>query len=116
MTQKINGSVVPIKENDNIYFTLFRSNKPVVKSYKADFSKTIAANMYQSEYYLQSVSTLKKFDDYLNSLSAYDTITLGVTEKTSGLSLTAKEFRDGKDCIYRGKEHIKYCNEVYYAS
>lgn len=115
MTPKMNGTVIPISNDDNIYFTLFRSNKPVVKSYKADFSKTIAANMYQAEYNLQAVSTLKELDDYLNGLSPYDTITLGVTQKTTGLSLTAKEFRDGKDCIYRGKEHVKYCNEVYHA-
>ena len=116
MTLQTQGSVVPIQENDNIFFTLFRSNKPVVKTYKADFSKTIAANMYRANYYLQSVPSLKDFDTYLNALSAYDTITLGVTQKKSGLSLTAKEFREGKECIYRGKQHLKYCNEVYHAS
>ena len=116
MTPQMNGTVIPISNDDNIYFTLFRSNKPVVKSYKSDFSKTIAANMYQAAYCLQSVSTLKEFEEYLNALSAYDTITLGVTQQTAGLSLTAKDFREGKECIYRGKEHIKYCNEVYYAS
>jgi len=116
MTPQMNGTVIPINNDDNIYFTLFHSNQPVVKSYKADFSKTIAANMYQAQYYLQSVSTLQEFDTYLNNLSSYDTITLGVTAKTTGLSLTAKDFREGKDCIYRGKEHVKYCNEVYHAS
>ncbi|PHR54537.1 MAG: hypothetical protein COA44_12970 [Arcobacter sp.] len=115
MTLQINGTVIPINNDDNIYFTLFRSNKPVVKSYKADFSKTIAANMYQANYALQAVSSLKDFDAYLNALSSHDTITLGVTQQTTGLSLTAKDFREGKDCIYRGKEHIKFCNEVYHA-
>lgn len=116
MTPQINGTVIPIHNDDNIYFTLFRSNQPVVKSYKADFSKTIAANMYQANYYLQSVSSLSEFDTYLSVLSSYDTITLGVTQQISGLSLTAKEFRESQECIYRGKEHIKYCDEVYHAS
>ena len=116
MTPQMNGTVIPINNDDNIYFTLFRSNQPVVKRYNARFSKTIAANMYQAQYTLQSVSNLKEFDDYLNALTAYDTITLGVTQQTSGLSLTAKDYREGKECIYRGKEHVKYCNEVYHAS
>lgn len=115
MTPQMNGTVIPINNDDKIYFTLFRSNQPVVKSYQADFSKTIAANMYQANYYLQSVSSLSEFDSYLNGLSSCETITLGLTQQTTGLSLTAKEFREGKECIYRGKEHIKYCNEVYHA-
>ena len=109
----MNETVIPINKYDKILFSLFRSNKPVVKSYTANFSKTIAANMYQAGYYLQTVSTLQEFDNYLNSLSSHDTITLGVTQEQSGLSLTAKDFREGKDCIYRGKEHIKFCNDIH---
>lgn len=116
MTSKINGNVIALSDNDRIFFSQFSSSSsPVVKRYKADFSKKAGANMYLANYTRCAVKSLIAFDKYLNSLSQFDTITLGLTTQDYGVSKTAKEYRerDEPDFIYRGKEHIKYINDLF---
>lgn len=106
--------VIQTGNQDQIYFTQFRSaHLPVVKTYKKDFTKTVAANMGISYYQQYYVPCLKAFNAYLNGLTAYDTITLGVTQNISGISKTAKAIRNGETGIYRGKEHVKYLKDVF---
>lgn len=99
-----------------IFFTQFTSKyKAVVKSYKKDFTKSIGASMHLSHYKSLQVPNLKVFDEYLNSMSIYDTITLGLTVEAVGISKTAKAYNeiDNPDFIFRGKNHIKYLNDLY---
>lgn len=100
----------------NILFTQFTSlSKPVVKTYKRDFTKSIGAAMYLSNYQVLQVQSLQDFDIYLNQMSAYETITLGIPKSMSGASKTAKEYNmvENPDFIYRGKNHVHYLNDVY---
>ena len=99
-----------------IFFTQFTSlSRPVVKSYKKDFTKSIGASMHLSEYQVLQVPSLKAFDEYLNSMKIYDTITLGLTVNSTGVSKTAKAYNELEepDFIYRGKNHVKYLNDLY---
>ena len=109
-----NTGVIPVSSDYKVYFTCFKSlGSVVVKTYKADFSKLTAANMYLSKYQLYQTKDLVGLDTYLHSMNAYETITLGVTAQNNGICRTAKEIREGKDGIYRGKEHVRYFNDVY---
>jgi len=102
--------------NMQIYFTQFTSlSRPVVKSYKQDFTKSIGASMHLSQYKTLQVPNLEAFDVYLNSMSAYDTITLGLTKDAVGTSKTTKAYNEAEnpDFIFRGKNHIKYLNNLY---
>ena len=99
-----------------IFFTQFTSQyKPVVKSYKKDFTKSIGAAMHLSRYLILQVPSLKAFDEYLNSMSSLDTLTLGLTTQPTGVSKTAKSYSEveNPDFIFRGKNHVKYINDLY---
>jgi len=99
-----------------IFFTQFTSlSRPVVKSYKQDFTKSIGASMHLSQYKILQVPSLEAFDTYLNSMSAYDTITLGLTKDAVGTSKTTKAYNEAEepDFIFRGKNHVKYLNDLY---
>lgn len=103
-------------ETMKILFAQFTSlSRPVVKTYKKDFTKSIGAAMFHSNYQVLQVQSLHDFDIYLNQMSAYETITLGIPKNMSGVSKTAKEYNkvENPDFIYRGKEHVKYLNDVY---
>lgn len=103
-------------ETMKILFTQFTSlYKPVVKTYRKDFTKSIGAAMHHSNYQVLQVQSLQDFDIYLHQMSVFETITLGIPKSMSGISKTAKEYHktDSPDFIYRGKEHIKYLNDVY---
>lgn len=103
-------------ENMQIFFTQFTSlTKPVVKSYKKDFTKSIGATMHLSRYQRLQVPNLKTFDEYLKQMSSFDTITLGLATEVSGLSKTAKAYSEEEkpSFIFRGKNHIKYLNDLY---
>ena len=99
-----------------IFFTQFTSlSRAVVKSYKKDFTKSIGASMHLSQYKILQVQSLEAFDVYLNSMSAYETITLGLTKDAIGTSKTTKAYNEveNPDFIFRGKNHIKYLNDLY---
>ena len=109
-----NGSEIVSQDDTKIYFTQFTSQlKPVVKTYKADFTKTTGANLSLAQYKTLHVTNLKAFDSYLTSLGSHDTITLGLTLKIFGLCKTAEAVRKGSTSIYRGKEHVKFLNDLY---
>ncbi|QOY52476.1 hypothetical protein [Candidatus Sulfurimonas baltica] len=86
-----------------------------MKSYKKDFTKSIGAAMHLSRYQRLQVPNLKAFDEYLKQMSSFDTITLGLATEVSGLSKTAKAYSEieNPDFIFRGKNHIKYFNDLY---
>ncbi|QOY53037.1 hypothetical protein [Candidatus Sulfurimonas baltica] len=99
-----------------ILFTQFTSlSRPVVKTYKKDFTKSIGAAMFHSKYQVLQVQSLQDFDIYLNQMSVFETITLGLPKSMSGVSKTAKEYNKVKnpDFIYRGKTQVKYLNDIY---
>ena len=99
-----------------IFFTLFTSlSNMLVKSYKKDFTKSIGASMYIARYQRLQMSSLKIFDTYLNNMNPYETITLGLTKDETGISKTANAYNEveNPDFIYRGKNHIKYLNDLY---
>lgn len=106
--------VIPISSEDKIFFSHFHSLLDhVVKKYDADFTKTSAANMGYAAYNRYYVTSLQHFDQYLKQLSSRETITLGITKQISGISRTAEQIRNGKNGIYRGKEHLFYYNSLY---
>ena len=114
MHKKINGEIIEISDNDRIFFTEIVSlYKPVVKTYKSDGSKEISANISVADYQVKYIENMKGLDNYIQTVSSYTTMTLGVPLKNEGLIKTAKDYRNGDDCIYRGKEHFKYYNDIH---
>jgi hypothetical protein len=106
--------IIPASSEDKIFFSHFHSlGDHVVKKYDADFTKTSAANMGYAAYNRYYVTSLQHFDEYLKQLSSRETITLGITKQISGISRTAEQIRNGKNGIYRGKEHLFYYNSLY---
>jgi len=99
-----------------VFFTQFTSlSKAVVKHYKSDFTKSIGASMHLARYQCLQVPDLRAFDAYLNGMSPYETITLGLTLKENGISKTAKAYDEAEapDFIFRGKGHVQALNDVY---
>lgn len=106
--------IIPASDKDKIFFSHFHSlGDHVVKKYDADFTKTSAANMGYAAYNRYYITSLQHFDQYLKQLSSRETITLGLTQQISGISRTAEQIRNGKNGIYRGKEHLFYYNSLY---
>jgi len=108
--------IITIKETIRLYFTLIRSNQPVVKTYLSDGSKRTGANIWKATYYMQVVDSLLEFDKYLNDSTMYDTISLGITEKTSGDLVTNAKLEQGtigKNLISRSSRFIKFLNDTY---
>jgi len=112
----MDSNIIVQSSENQIYFTQFTSQyKPVVKSYKKDFTKSIGASMHLSHYHILYVTNLADFDAYLNQMSSFCTITLGLTVASIGISKTAKVYNetDKPDFIFRGKNHINYLNDLY---
>ena len=112
--QSLPKGVIEKTNDKKIYFTQFISlKKKVVKRYKSDGTKDFSANLSYSKYQTMYVTDLMHFYEYIKNVSQYTTITLGLTKQTIGVCKTAEAVRNGANCIYRGKEHIKYYNDVY---
>lgn len=112
--------IINSSEIDNIYFTLIQSVAEVVKTYYADGTKKTAANIFRGRYYMQSLVSLRKFDEYLNSLTKFNTISIGITTAMSGDLVTNNvldqipEAKDsGTNKISRSKRFFKFLNDTY---
>ncbi len=73
--------IIDSSESDKVFFTLIQSVTQVVKTFLADGTKKTAANIFKGKYYAQSVGGLMELDMYLNNLTQFDTIAIGLIDQ-----------------------------------